>query len=184
MQDTRENEFISKHREYKPPYETEERADGTKIVKIDTRRKLTPKDREMIKALIIAGYKEVHKRKDVSKSDMIKYVKENYDQNEIDLLNKKLESINTTENEKLVTFATIKSWFKSRYIYYPKGLNWNFGKTMSAKEKQERFMKVFNEHKRELAESGKRILAEEIHESQPQNDNNNNSNNNDKHHKH
>lgn len=154
MEDTRENEFITKPREYKAPYETEERADGTKIVKIDTRRKLTPRDREMIKELIIAGYKEVHKRRDITRSDMIKYVKENYEQEELDLLNKQLDSMNSIseETKKTITFATIKSWFKARYIYYPKGLNWNFGKTKSAREKKERFTAVFAEHKKKLKE--------------------------------
>lgn len=130
MQDTKDNEFITKNREYKPPYETIVRPDGTKIVKIDTKRKLKPKDREMIQALVIAGYKEIYKRKDITRSEMIKYVKGNYDEQELDLLNEKLDSINS-ENEgdrKKITFVTIKSWFKERYIYYPKGLNWNFRK--------------------------------------------------------
>ena len=152
MQDTKDNEFITKNREYKPPYETEIRADGTKIVKIDTKRKLKPRDREMIQALVIAGYKEIYKRKDITMSEMIKYVKENYDQQELNLLKEKLDSINedNKENSRKITFATIKSWFKERYIYYPKGLNWNFGSTKSAKEKKERFIKVFNEHKKAL----------------------------------
>lgn len=172
-----ENEFITKMREYKPPYETEERADGTKIVKIDTRRKLNPKDREIIKELIIAGYKEVHKRPDITKSDMIKYVKENYDQKEIELLNSKLDTINSInqENDKLITYATIKSWFKERYIYYPKGINWSFGKTKSAKEKKERFIKVFNEHKKQLSEN-KNIMVDDKLQKQQQEDDNKNKN--------
>lgn len=174
-----ENEFISKAREYKAPYETEERADGTKIVKIDTRRKLTPRDREIIKELIIAGYKEVHKRPDITKADMIKYVKENYDQREIDLLNKKLDTINSInqENDKLVTYATIKSWFKERYIYYPKGINWSFGKTKSAKEKKERFIKVFNEHKKQLNDNNNIQIEDKDQEKQQENDNKNKNKN-------
>lgn len=151
------DEFKTKTREYKPPYQTEERADGTKIIKVDTKRKLTPRDREMIKAFELAGYKRIHKRKDITKADMIKYVKENYDQQELEILNNKLNTINeeNEENRKKITFATIKSWFKERYVYYPKGLDWNFGNTTSAKEKKERFIKVFNEHKIELKKDWK-----------------------------
>lgn len=146
------DEFKTTHREYKPPYETEERADGTKIVKVDTRRKLTPRDREMIKEFELAGFKRVHKRQDITKADMIKYVKENYDQKELDLLNRQLDSINSQneETDKKVTFATIKSWFKARYVYYPKGINYNFGNNSNAKDKKERFIKVFEEHRKEL----------------------------------
>lgn len=197
MEDTKVvDEFITRHRENKPPYETEERADGTKIVKVDTRRKLKPRDREMIKAFELAGYKRINKRIDITRADMINYVKENYDQEELDLLNKQLNSINSInkENGKQITFATIKSWYNARYIYYPKGINWNFGKTTSAKEKKERFTKVFAEHKKQLQEERrkggepKELLntpKEDTDQEQPQQpQNNNNNNNNNKHHKH
>lgn len=187
MEDTKVvDEFITRHRENKPPYETEERADGTKIVKVDTRRKLKPRDREMIKAFELAGYKRVDKRKDITKSDMIKYVKENYDQEELDLLYKQLDSINSVNkenNNKIITFATIKSWYKARYIYYPKGINWNFGNTTSAKEKKERFTKVFAEHKKQLQEERRKggEPKEDTKQELPQQPQENNNNN--KHHK-
>lgn len=157
------DEFKTKTREYKTPYETEERADGTKIIKVDTRRKLTPRDREMIKAFELEGYKRVHKRRDITMSDMIKYVKDNYDQQELEILNSELDTINKENktNGKKITFTTIKSWFKERYVYYPKGINWNFGKTKSAKEKKERFIKVFDEHKAELKKDWKKIESED-----------------------
>lgn len=184
MEDTKVvDEFKTKKREYKPPYETLEREDGTKIIKIDTRRKLTPRDREMIKAFELAGYKRIHKRKDITRADMIKYVKENYDQQELEILNNKLNTINeeNEENNKNTTFATIKSWFKKRYVYYPKGLDWNFGKTTSAKEKKERFIKVFEEHKKNIKEHEEPLNPpkEDIDQEQPQGNNNNK-----KHHKH
>lgn len=169
MEDTKVvDEFKTKTREYKPPYETQIKANGEKIVKIDTRRKLTPKDREIIKELIINGYREVHKRRDITRADMIKYVKENYDQEELDLLNKELESINSInkENGNSITFATIKSRFKARYIYYPKGINWNFGKTKSAREKKERFIKVFDEHKEELKKDWKQTKREDTEDKE------------------
>ena len=181
------DEFKTTHREYKPPYTTEEKADGTKVVIIDRSKKIKPVDKEYIEMLVKAGYIPVSKRKDITKADMIKYVKDNYDQEEIDLFNKKLSTINEEENGKRVTFATIKSWFKARYVYYPKGINYNFGSNSSAKEKKERFIKVFEEHRKELKADGRTQApmnppTEDIHQEQPQDIYNNNKNKNNKHH--
>lgn len=179
MEETKENkikvveEFKTKHREYKPPYETEIKGNGTKIIRIDTRRKLTPRDREMIKEFELSGYKIVYKKRDITMSDMRKYVKDNYDKRELDLLNSKLDTINSEnkENGKNTTYTTIKSWFNSRYVYYPKGLAWNFGKTKSAKEKKERFIKVFDEHKEELKKDWKPIENEDNENTEDNQDN-------------
>ena len=180
-----DDEFITKHREHKPPY-TVDREKMT--ITIDRRKKKTPADEKEIEMLIKAGYIPVTKRTDITRSDMIKYVKSNFDKGEMDLLQTKLNTINEIdkETENKITFATIKSWFKSRYVYYPKGINWNFGKTESAKDKKARFLKVFEEHKEELKKDWAKneiqapatLPKEETHEEQ-QNNNNNNKN---KHH--
>lgn len=166
------NEFITKHRENKPPYTLSTRADGTKIITIDRRRKITPAYKEIIEMLVKVGYIPSTKKTDITKADMIKYVKENYDQEELELLNEQFESINSTneENDKMITFATVKSWFKNRYIYYPKGQNFNFGRTTKAQEKKERFLKVFNEHKQELrnADKGTQEIQNATHEDKNQ----------------
>lgn len=179
------DEFITKPKTRRTPYTTNTRADGTKTVTFDI-KKLKPADKEAVEMLVKAGYMPIRKRPDITKEDMIKYVKENYDQEEQDILSHKLESINTTENDKLVTFATVKSWFKNRYIYYPKGLKYNFGNTTSAKEKKERFLKAFNDHKNKLKADNRtqapmNAPKEDTHQEQPQDTNNHNKNNN-KHH--
>lgn len=142
-------EFITKHREYKPPYTVDKEK---MTITIDRRKKKTPAEEKEIEMLIKAGYIPTTKRTDITKADMIRYVKNNYDKKELELLQIKLNTINETDIEtgNLITFATIKSWFKNRYIYYPKGINWNFGKSKSAQEKKERFLNVFEEHKEEL----------------------------------
>lgn len=148
----RQKEFITKPREHKPPYELNTKPDGTKVIIIDKGRKKSPADKEYIAMLIQAGYIPVEKRTDITKSDMLKYVKNNYDQEEFNLLNEKLEEINqqNEETSKKITYATVKSWYKNRYIFYPKGLDWNFGTSTTAKEKKEKFIQVFEEHKQAL----------------------------------
>lgn len=177
-------EFITKHREHKPPY-TVDREKMTII--IDRRVKKTPADEKAIELLIKAGYIPTTKRTDITKADMTRYVKNNYDKKELELLQEKLDTINETDTEtgNLITFATIKSWFKNRYVYYPKGIKWNFGKSTSAQEKKERFLKAFEEHKEELkkdwADSRPQVplntQKEVTHQEQPQDNKN-------KHHNH
>lgn len=152
-----QDEFITKTRKNKPPYEAIEKSDGTKIVYIDSRRKLKPRDKEYIEMLVKAGYIPKQKRTDITKDDMINYVKKNYDQEELNVLNEKFNTINLKDENtnNLITFATIKSWFKQTYIYYPKGINYNFGNNQKAKDKKERFIKAFDEHKKALKESRK-----------------------------
>lgn len=145
-------EFITKSRERKKPYELSTKPDGTKIITIDRSRKISPADKEYIEMLIKADYIPVDKRKDITKADMLKYVKNNYDKKEFDLLNKKIDEINSEDpiTSKKITFTTVKSWFTHRYIFYPKGLDWNFGTSTTAKEKKERFIEVFKKHQEEL----------------------------------
>ena len=145
-------EFITKSKERKKPYELSTKPDGTKIITIDRSRKISPADKEYIEMLIKANYIPVDKRKDITKADMLKYVKNNYAKEEFDLLNKKINEINSedTATRKKITFTTVKSWFTHRYVFYPKGLDWNFGKSTTAKEKQERFIEVFKEHQEQL----------------------------------
>lgn len=176
-----DKEFITKHREHKPPY-TVDREKMTII--IDRKVKKTPADEKEIEMLIKAGYIPTTKRTDITKADMTRYVKNNYDKKELELLQGKLDTINETDTEtgNLITFATIKSWFKNRYVYYPKGIKWNFGKSTSAQEKKERFLKAFEEHKEELkkdwADSRPQVplnaQKEVTHQEQPQNNKNHN----------
>ena len=170
-----EDEFITKSKPKKPAFETKVREDGQPIVVID-RKRVTPADDKIINALIIGGHKPVYKRADISKNDMIRYVKNNYDKEELQVLMEKLNTMSTTDEETdtLITFATIKSWFKKRYKYYPKGINYNFGKSKTGQEKKERFIKAFEEHKREL----KRNNNEKDNISIKNNENNHNQHNN------
>ena len=136
--------------------------------------------------LIKACYIPTTKRTHITKPDITRYVKNNYYKREFELLQEKLNTINETDTEtgNLITFATIKSWFKNRYVYYPKGIKWNFGKSTSAQEKKERFLKAFEEHKEELkkdwADSRPQVplnaQKEFTHQEQPQDNKNKNHN--------
>lgn len=174
------NEFITKHKTQRKPYTTSVRADGTKVVTFDMKR-LKPADKVEIEMLVNAGYMPVRKRPDITKADMIKYVKENYEQEELNLLENKIESINTPNPEdstKNITFATVKSWFKQRYIYYPKGLKYNFGNNAKSQEKKERFLKVFVEHKENLKNDWIKPAEEPKEEAKEQETSNKNKNKN------
>ncbi len=140
------DEFITEQRKNKKIYEISTRQDGTRVVIYDPRN-LKPADKEEIQMLVNSGCIPQRKRKDITKDDMIKYVKENYDEIEVKILENKLATINeTNDKNKKITFITIKTWFRDRYIYYPKGKDYQF----SNKEKQERYINAFNEHIKKL----------------------------------
>ena len=109
-------EFVTKHIEHKPPYTIDKEK---MTITIDRRIKKTPADEKEIEMLIKAGYIPTTKRTDITKADMIRYVKSNYDKKELGLLQDKFNTINETDTEtgNLITFATIKSWFKNRYVF-------------------------------------------------------------------
>lgn len=164
------NEFITQKKERGKPYEFSKREDGTKII-IYNPVKMKPADYNEIQMYIANGYILERKRKDITKADMIRYVKKNYDPKEQEILKNELSKVNKedTDNGK-ITFMTIKSWFKDRYIYYPKGKDYKY----KDQEKQKRYNKAFQEHIEVLKRQREKI------ENKGHYDNNQNQNNQDR----
>lgn len=152
------DEFLPQKKERRKGYTVSTRQDGTNVVIVDHKR-ITPAEKLEVEMLVKANYEIKSKRADISKTDMIRYVKNNYDAEEQAVLQKELEKINTTdENDIKVTFMTVKSWFKNRYKYYPKGKDYKY----SDAEKQARYERTFEAHQKELkAERNKKNTAQD-----------------------
>lgn len=151
LQMTEYNEFLAVKKERKPGYTTSTREDGTNVVIVDQKR-ITKAEKFNVEMLVKSGYEIKSKKKDITRNDMIRYVKKNYDEAELKILEAELNKINTeTNNKTKITFMTVKSWFKERYIFYPKGIDYKY----KDQEKQERYIKAFNKHKNELRSGSK-----------------------------
>lgn len=151
LQMTEYNEFLAVKKERKPGYTTSTREDGTNVVIVDQKR-ITKAEKFNVEMLVKSGYEIKSKKKDITRNDMIRYVKKNYDEAELKTLEAELNKINTeTNNKTKITFMTVKSWFKERYIFYPKGIDYKY----KDQEKQERYIKAFNKHKNELRSGSK-----------------------------
>ena len=148
---TEYNEFLAIKKERKPGYTTSTREDGTKVVIVDQKR-ITKAEKFNVEMLVKSGYEIKSKKKDITRNDMIRYVKKNYDEAELKILEAELNKINTeTKDKTKITFMTVKSWFKERYIFYPKGIDDKY----KDQEKQERYIKAFNKHKNEIRPGNK-----------------------------
>lgn len=148
---TEYNEFLAVKKERKPGYTTSTREDGTNVVIVDQKR-ITKAEKFNVEMLVKSGYEIKSKKKDITRNDMIRYVKKNYDEAELKILEAELNKINTeTKDKTKITFMTVKSWFKERYIFYPKGIDYKY----KDQEKQERYIKAFNKHKNELRPGNK-----------------------------
>lgn len=174
------SEFITEKREHKKAYTKTIRKDGTRVVIVDYSR-IKPSDKFEIEMLVKAGYEIQKKKEDITKDEMIKYVKDNYEPKELEILENWFEKIGTIKNNKQVTFLTVKNWFKDRYIFYPKGKDYKY---KNNEEKQARYERTFAEHQKELkkkyegnAEANPKE-TQTAHQDRPHNDNNNNKNNN------
>lgn len=151
LQMTEYNEFLAVKKERKPGYTTSTREDGTNVVIVDQKR-ITKAEKFNVEMLVKSGYEIKSKKKDITRNDMIRYVKKNYDEAELKILEAELNKINTeTKDKTKITFMTVKSWFKERYIFYPKGIDYKY----KDQEKQERYIKAFNKHKNELRPGNK-----------------------------
>lgn len=180
------SEFITEKREHKKAYTKTTRKDGTKVVIVDHSR-VKPSDKFEIEMLVKAGYEIQKKKEDITKDEMLKYVKENYEPKEFEILEKWFEKIGTIENGKKVTFLTVKNLFKDRYIFFPKGKDYTY---KNNEEKEQRYKRAFAEHQKELRKEYGSNAEASIHATQtatqettnqdrPHNDNNKNNN---KHH--
>lgn len=151
LQMTEYDEFLAVKKERKPGYTTSTREDGTNVVIVDQKR-ITKAEKFNVEMLVKSGYEIKSKKKDITRNDMIRYVKKNYDEAELKILEAELNKINTeTKDKTKITFMTVKSWFKERYIFYPKGIDYKY----KDQEKQERYIKAFNKHKNELRPGNK-----------------------------
>lgn len=164
---TEYDEFLAVKKERKPGYTTSTREDGTNVVIVDQKR-MTKAEKFNVEMLVKSGYEIKSKKKDITRNDMIRYVKKNYDEAELKVLEAELNKINTETTDKTkITFMTVKNWFKERYIFYPKGIDYKY----KDQEKQERYIKAFNKHKNELRPGNRP-------QQQPGEEHNNNNNNN------
>lgn len=135
------SEFLTEAKAKKKPYTTHTRKDGTQVVVVET-SKLTPADEKEVQMLVTAGFTLKRKKEGITRTDMEKYVQNNYGDQELDKLTEKLDNDN---------FMQVKKWFLERYVFYPRGIKDKYNNA----DKQARYEKAFADHKKQLEAEGK-----------------------------
>lgn len=147
------NEFLTQSKAKKKPYTTHKRKDGTQVVVVET-SKLTPADEKEVQMLVNSGFILKRKKEGITRTDMERYVQNNYGDQELDKLTDKLDNDN---------FMVVKKWFLERYVFYPRGIKDKFNN----EDKQARYEKAFAEHKKKLEAEGKQKPKEEKTKTDP-----------------